>query len=77
VQHGGGGIHRDRPTGLDPGVVPAFAVRVPNGDHVIGEDPPESGVGQQRGPLGGGYRRRIPMNLELEVLTAVHMCCPP
>ena len=72
VQHGAGRVHRDGRPRLDARVVPALAVGVADRDHVVGEDPPEPGFGQQRVALGGGYRCRIRTNLEVEVVTAVH-----
>jgi hypothetical protein len=53
MQHRGGRIERYRRAGLHPGVVPAFALGPPHGHHVVGEDPAESRIGQQRSPLGG------------------------
>jgi hypothetical protein len=65
VQDGGGRVHRDRGTRFDAGVVPALLVGVPDGDHVVGEYPPEPGVGHQRGPLVG--RDRVVMTVDLKV----------
>ena len=72
VQHRGRRVHRDRRARLDPGLVPAFALGVPDGDHVVGEDAAEPGVGQQRGALGVGYRRGVRTDLEVEVVTTTH-----
>ena len=49
VQHGGGGIERDRFTRAHLRVVPAAVLGPADGDHVIGEDLAEPGVLQHLG----------------------------
>ena len=39
---------------------------------MVGEDPAEARVGQQGGPVGGGYRRGIRTDLEIELVTTAH-----
>jgi hypothetical protein len=52
VQDGSRRVHRDRRARPDPGVIPTLTVGITNGDHVVGEYPPEPGVDQQSGPFG-------------------------
>jgi hypothetical protein len=44
---------------------------------VVGEDPAESRVDQQRVALGGGYGRRIRTDLEIELVTTARHDGPP
>src|SRR5262249_10266896 len=55
-------------------LVPALALGPAYRDHVVGEDPAEARIGHEGRALGGGYRRRIRTNLEIERLTATHSC---
>ncbi len=72
VQHGAGRIHRDRRARLDAGLIPPLAVGVTHGDHVVREDPAESGVRQHRGTLGVRHGRLMRTDLEIEAVTTAH-----
>jgi hypothetical protein len=56
MQDGRGGIHGDRCPWLDARIVPTLGLVIADGNHVIGEDPAEARILQQRGALIGGDR---------------------
>jgi hypothetical protein len=72
MQHSRRGVQRDGRPGLDPWLVPPLAFGVPDGDHVVREDPAEAGVGEQRVALGSAYRRRVRTDLEVEAVVRTH-----
>ena len=67
VQHRGGRIEGDGLARLDPRVVPAAAGGVARHHHVVCEHLAEARIRHQRGPLLGGPRGRMTLDLERQV----------
>src|SRR5690606_30646055 len=72
VEDRGRRVERERPVGPEDRVVPTALRRPAGGDHVVGEELAEAGVGEDLPPTLGGRRRGRELPAELK--TCGHGC---
>ena len=75
VEHGRGGVERERAVGMERAVVPSAVRRPGRRDHVVGEVLSEAGAGEDRLPAFGRHRRL--RRLATEVEACGHGCTVP